>query len=36
MIAQRFGENAVRFGHELRTYRETTGSTAKNPEDYKD
>lgn len=36
LIAQRFGENAVRFGHELRTYRETTGSTAKNPEDYKD
>ena len=36
LIAQRFGENAVRFGHELRTYRETTGSSAKNPEDYKD
>ena len=29
LIAQRFGENAVRFGHELRTYRETTGSSAK-------
>lgn len=36
LIAQRFGENAVRFGHELRTYADTTGSSAKNPEDYKD
>ena len=36
LIAQKFGENAVRFGHELRTYQETTGSSAKNPEDYKD
>ena len=36
LIAQRFGENAVRFGHELRTYHETTGSSAKNPEDYRD
>lgn len=36
LIAQRFGENAVRFGHELRTYQGTTGSNAKNPEDYKD
>lgn len=35
-IAQRFGEAAVRFGHELRTYADTTGSSAKNPEDYKD
>lgn len=36
MIAQRFGENAVRFGHEVRSYSQTTGSSAKNPEDYKD
>lgn len=36
LIAQKFGENAIRFGHELRTYQETTGSSAKNPEDYKD
>lgn len=36
LIAQRFGEGAVRFGHELRTYADTTGSSAKNPEDYKD
>lgn len=36
MIAQRFGEGAVRFGHEMRTYADTTGSSAKNPEDYKD
>lgn len=35
-IAQRFGENAVRFGHELRSLNETTGTAAKNPEDYKD
>lgn len=36
LIAKRFGENAVRFGHELKTYADTTGSSAKNPEDYKD
>lgn len=36
MIAQRFGEQALRFGHELRSYADTTGSSAKNPEDYKD
>ncbi len=35
-IAQRFGEDAVRFGHEIRSYQDTTGSSAKNPEDYKD
>lgn len=35
-IAERFGEDALRFGHELRSYRNTTGSSAKNPEDYKD
>lgn len=35
-IAERFGENALRFGHELRTYNQTTGSSSKNPEDYKD
>lgn len=35
-IAQRFGEDAVRFGHEVRSYQDTTGSSAKNPEDYKD
>ncbi|MDO5335512.1 MAG: DNA polymerase IV, partial [Coriobacteriia bacterium] len=34
-IAQKFGENAVRFGHELRSYDNTTGSSAKNPADYK-
>ena len=36
LIAKRFGEGAVRFGHEMRTYNDTTGSSAKNPEDYKD
>lgn len=35
-IAERFGEGAVQFGHELRSYKSTTGSSAKNPEDYKD
>lgn len=34
-IAKRFGEDAVRFGHEIRSYGSTTGSSAKNPEDYK-
>ena len=36
MIAQHFGEQALRFVHELRSYADTTGSSAKNPEDYKD
>lgn len=36
LIAQRFGEGAIRFGHELKTYADSTGSSAKNPEDYKD
>ena len=36
LIAQRFGEGAVRFGHEMKTYSDTTGSSAKNPEDYKE
>lgn len=36
LIAERFGEGAVRFGHEIRSYQDTTGSSAKNPEDYKD
>ncbi|MGN0302005.1 MAG: Y-family DNA polymerase, partial [Anaerotardibacter sp.] len=34
-IAQKFGENALRFGHELRTYQNNTGSSAKNPDDYR-
>lgn len=36
LIAQKYGEDAVRFGHEIRTYADTTGSSAKNPEDYRD
>lgn len=36
LIARRFGENALRFGHELKTYADSTGSSPKNPEDYKD
>lgn len=34
-IAKRFGEEAIRFGHELKSYSSTTGSSAKNPEDYR-
>lgn len=34
-IAQRFGEGAVRFGHEIKTYGQTTGTAPKNPEDYR-
>ncbi len=34
-IAARFGEGALRFGHEIRSYGNTTGSSAKNPADYK-
>lgn len=34
-IAAKFGENALRFGHEIRSYGNTTGSSAKNPADYK-
>lgn len=34
-LKDRFGESAVRFGHEIRSSRNTTGSAAKNPADYK-
>jgi len=34
-LKNRFGEDAVRFGRELRNERNTTGSTSKNPADYK-
>lgn len=34
-VRNRFGENAVRFGREMRTETNTTGSSSKNPEDYK-
>ncbi|HIS40256.1 MAG TPA: DNA polymerase IV [Candidatus Aphodovivens avistercoris] len=34
-LKDRFGEGAVRFGHELRSAANTTGSAAKNPADYK-
>lgn len=30
-----YGEGAVRFGHELRNAENTTGTGAKNPDDYK-
>lgn len=35
-IANKFGEDMLRFGHELRMKDETTGSSAKNPDDYRD
>lgn len=34
-VRDRFGETAVRFGHELRNANNTTGTSAKNPADYK-
>lgn len=34
-IRNRFGEESLRFGHELRTYNNLTGSSSKNPADYK-
>lgn len=35
LVKDRFGESAVRFGHELRNANNTTGTSAKNPADYK-
>lgn len=34
-LKDKFGESAVRFGHELRNEGNTTGSSSKNPADYK-
>ena len=34
-VRNRFGEYAVSYGRELRTRGNTTGSSSKNPEDYK-
>lgn len=34
-VKDRFGEDAVRFGHEIHTGERTTGSGSKNPADYK-
>jgi len=34
-VRERFGEKAVSFGRELRTGENTTGSSSKNPADYK-
>lgn len=34
-LKDRFGESAIRFGHEVATAKNTTGSAAKNPADYK-
>lgn len=34
-VRNRFGEQAVRFGHEIKTSDRTTGSGSKNPSDYK-
>ncbi len=35
LVKDRFGESAVRFGSELRNEGNTTGSSSKNPSDYK-
>ena len=35
LVKDRFGEAAVRFGPELRNEENTTGSSSKNPADYK-
>lgn len=35
LVRDRFGEGAVSFGREIRTKGLTTGSSAKNPADYK-
>ena len=35
LVKDRFGESAVRYGHELRNAGNTTGTSAKNPADYK-
>ena len=35
LVKNRFGETAVRFGRELRNEENTTGSSSKNPADYK-
>lgn len=34
-LKDRFGETAIRFGHEIKNAKKTTGSAAKNPADYK-
>ena len=34
-VKDRFGEDAVLFGHEIHTGKKTTGSGSKNPADYK-
>lgn len=34
-LKDRFGETAIRFGHEIKSAKKTTGSAAKNPADYK-
>ena len=35
MVKERFGESALRYGRELRLGNNTTGSSSKNPADYK-
>lgn len=34
-VRNKFGETAVQYGRELRSAQNTTGSSSKNPEDYK-
>jgi len=35
LVRDRFGENAVQFGHQIRTNKNLTGTAPKNPSDYK-
>jgi DNA polymerase-4 len=34
LVKDRFGEQAVRFGREIKTSEQTTGTAPKNPADY--
>lgn len=34
-VKDRFGEKAIRFGYEIKTNKRTTGSSPKNPSDYR-
>ncbi len=34
-LKERFGEDAIQFGYELKVSDNTTGTSSKNPSDYK-
>ena len=36
LIAEKFGEHSLHFGHELSSLKRTTNSSSKNPDDYLD